>query len=66
MANAGNPGRDLHLHVDRAGLDPLEGYGGNPLNHAAPLPQPKVAQSGSASKNIQGTRWVASDGSIGG
>ena len=28
--------RDLHLHVDRAGLDPLKGYGGNPLNHAAP------------------------------
>ena len=30
-------GRDLHLHVDRAGLDPLKGYGGNPLDHAAPL-----------------------------
>ena len=28
--------RDLHLHVDRAGLDPLKGYGRNPLNHAAP------------------------------
>ncbi len=27
--------RDLHLHVDRAGLDPLKGYGRNPLNHAA-------------------------------
>ena len=26
--------RDLHLHVDRAGLDPLKGDGGNPLNHA--------------------------------
>ena len=28
--------RDLHLHVDRAGLDPLKGYGRNPRNHAAP------------------------------
>ncbi len=27
-------GRDLHLHVDRAGLDPLKGDGRNPLNHA--------------------------------
>jgi len=29
--------RDLHLHVDGAGLDPLKGYGGNALDHAAPL-----------------------------
>ncbi len=29
-------GRDLNLHVDRAGLDPLKGYGRNPRNHAAP------------------------------
>lgn len=29
-------GRDLHLHVDRAGLDPLKGDGRNPLNHARP------------------------------
>jgi len=28
-------GRDLHLHVDGAGFDPLKSYGGNPLNHAA-------------------------------
>jgi hypothetical protein len=26
-------GRDLHLHVDRAGLDPLECDGRNPLDH---------------------------------
>lgn len=26
--------RNLHLHVDRAGLDPLKGDGRNPLNHA--------------------------------
>ena len=31
-------GRDLHLHVDGAGFDPLKGYRGNPLNHAALLP----------------------------
>ena len=36
--------RDLHLHVDGAGLDPLKGYGGNALDHAAPLPQSKVAE----------------------
>ena len=29
-------GRYLHLHVDRAGLDPLKGYGRNPRNHACP------------------------------
>ncbi len=29
-------GRHLHLYVDRAGLDPLKGYGRNPLNHIAP------------------------------
>jgi hypothetical protein len=27
-------GRDLHMHVDGAGFDPLKGYRGNPLNHA--------------------------------
>jgi len=27
---------ELHLHVDRAGLDPLKSYRGNPLDHAAP------------------------------
>jgi hypothetical protein len=29
----GQARRDLHLHVDRAGLDPLKRYGGNPLDH---------------------------------
>ncbi len=38
------PRRDLHLHVDRAGFDPFKGYGGNALDHAAPLPQSKVAE----------------------
>ena len=28
--------RDLHLHVDRACLDPLKGYGRNPRDHACP------------------------------
>src|SRR5437762_981393 len=37
-------GRDLHLHVHRASLDPLKRYGGNPLDHAAPLPRWKVAE----------------------
>jgi hypothetical protein len=27
---------DLHLHVDRAGVNPLKSYRGNPLDHAAP------------------------------
>ena len=31
------PGRDLHLHVDGAGLDPLKGYGGNALDQMLPL-----------------------------
>jgi hypothetical protein len=31
------PGRDLDLHVDRAGLDPLKGYGGNALDQMVPL-----------------------------
>jgi len=31
------PGRDLHLHVDGAGLDPLKGYGGNALDQMVPL-----------------------------
>jgi len=29
--------RDLHLHVDAAGLDPLKGYGGNALDQMLPL-----------------------------
>ncbi|MET3968838.1 hypothetical protein ABID62_004921 [Bradyrhizobium sp. S3.9.1] len=40
----GQAGRDLHLHVDRAGLDPLKGDGRNPLNHACPLAQLRVAE----------------------
>jgi hypothetical protein len=35
-------GRDLHLHVDGAGFDPLKSYGGNTLDHAA-LPGQTVA-----------------------
>jgi hypothetical protein len=43
----------LHLHVDRAGLDPLKGYCGNALDHAAPLPRQKVAE-------LRGERhWVS-------
>ena len=30
-------GRDLHLHVDGAGIDALERHGGDSLNHALPL-----------------------------
>ena len=33
MANAGIPGANLYLHVDRAHLDALEGNCGNPLDH---------------------------------
>ena len=29
-------GRDLHLHVDRAGLDALERHRGDALDHARP------------------------------
>ena len=47
--------RNLHLNIDRAGLDPLKSYGGNPLYHAAPLPQPMVVESGALGKNISGT-----------
>ncbi|MGY2984458.1 hypothetical protein ACVI1K_001805 [Bradyrhizobium sp. USDA 4508] len=48
--------RDLHLHVDRAGFNPLECDGGNALDHAAPiLPQSKVAEPGGKCKNITGT-----------
>ncbi len=53
----GQPGRDLHLHVDRAGLDPLKRYGGNALDHAAPLPCGRVAEGAKAGKNIKGTSW---------
>ncbi len=35
--NAGSPGATLHLHVHRARLDPFEGHGRYPLNHATPL-----------------------------
>ena len=51
-------GRDLHLHVDRAGLDPLKGDGRNPLNHAepaCPLLQLGVAERGRFRKNNTGT-----------
>ena len=48
-------GRDLHLHVNRAGLDPLKGYGRNALDHADPLPLPRVAEPGEERKNITGT-----------
>jgi hypothetical protein len=53
---SGQAGGDLHLHVDRAGLDPLKGYGGNALDHAAPLPQSRVAESSGDGKNIKGTQ----------
>ena len=49
-------GRDLHLHVDRAGLDPLKGYGRNALNHAAPVPQSKVAGNRRTSQEHYGNR----------
>ena len=45
--------RDLHLHVDRAGLDPLKGYGRNPLDHVAPLPQSKVAEPMDVSRTLR-------------
>ena len=32
----GKAGRHLHLDIDRAGLDALERYGGNTLNHCRP------------------------------
>jgi hypothetical protein len=51
----GQSGRDLHLHVDGAGLNPLKGYGGNALDHAAPLPQSRVAERSGEGKNIRGT-----------
>ena len=54
----GETGRDLDLHVDRAGLDPLKSDGGNPLNHAAPLMQWRVAELAAMCKNITGT-WRA-------
>ena len=49
----GQPGRDLHLHVDRAGLDPLKSYGGNPLDHAAPLPRRRVAESPGRARTLR-------------
>jgi len=33
---SGQAGRDLYLHVDGAGLDPLKRYGGNALDHCCP------------------------------
>jgi hypothetical protein len=51
--------RNLHLHVDHAGLDPLKSYGGNPLDHSLSwpplLPQPRVAESFGTGKNNTGT-----------
>ena len=32
------PGRDVHLHVDGTGLDPLERHGRYARHHFAPLP----------------------------
>ena len=62
----GQPRRDLHLHVDRAGLDPLKGYGRNPLDHAGPLSQSRVAEAGRYRKNITGTGRVhAGDSQLG-
>jgi hypothetical protein len=46
-------GRDLHLHVDRAGLDALERHRADPLDHAvAPQPRPRLAELCSRGKNI--------------
>jgi hypothetical protein len=61
----GQARRDLHLHVDRAGLDPLKSHRGNPLDHAAPFSRESLAESGAAGKNITGTtafgaRWGTS------
>ena len=36
MVKAGMPGRDLHLHVDGAGLDTLERHGRNALTPSCP------------------------------
>ena len=47
--------RDLHLHVDRAGLDPLKGYGRNPLNHAALIAAIEGSGTRRQVKNITGT-----------
>jgi hypothetical protein len=55
----GQPGRDLHLHVDRTGLDPFKGYGRNALDHACPLVQSRVAELRGESKNIRGTEMSA-------
>jgi len=46
------PRRDLHLHIDGAGFDSLKGYRRNPRNHAAPIPQPKLAELDEGSKNV--------------
>ena len=46
------PRRDLHLHIDGAGLDSLKGYRRNPLNHATLIPQRKLAELYEGSKNV--------------
>jgi hypothetical protein len=61
LCESGQSGRDLHLHVNGAGLDPLKGYGGYALDHAAPLPQRKLKQSIDKHKNIKGT-WKRASG----
>ena len=49
----GQSGRDLHLHIDRARLDPLERDRGYPLDHRSPRMRPlRVAEAVSYSKNI--------------
>ena len=37
MVEGGQPGRNLHLHVDGAGLDTLEGDGSDTLDHCEPF-----------------------------
>jgi hypothetical protein len=64
-ANAGSPGATCTLHVDGAGLDALERYRGDPLDHA-PEPQPlpvsvvqKVTESDFVRKNICRTKRLS-------
>ncbi len=53
------PRRDLHLHVDCTGLDPLKGYRRNPLNHAVPLSSGlRLTEPDERSKNVTGTSCV--------
>jgi hypothetical protein len=45
--------RDLDLHVDSAGLDPLKSNRRNSLNHAArPSLELKVTEEGRSCKNV--------------